>query len=92
MSFIPSSSGPVTFPLMYCRTGAPCTGASAGIVTGVGPASGCVLPAREPGVAPSPFVAAVLRMGVEVRAGVGLAAATKGVGVEVEAGAVEAAS
>ena len=74
--FMPSSRGPVTLELMYWRTGAPCTGASAGIVKPGTPGSGCALVARDP-VPPSPLAAGVgtFRIGVEVRAGVGDAAA-----------------
>ena len=64
--FMPSSRTPVTFPLRYCLIGAPCGGASFGIV---GAGSGCCEVARE--VASLPFK---LREGVPVLAGRGLGA------------------
>ncbi len=76
ITFMPSSSTPVTLVLRYCRTGAPFGGASLGIVK-LG--SGCADAARDPEVdsALSPFTAAAAtlaaawRMGVLVRAGRG---------------------
>jgi hypothetical protein len=72
---MPSKSTPVTFELRYCRAGAPCAGASAGIVeTG----SGCWEAARED--VSGPFSR---RIGVPVRRGAGLgalAALTAGTG------------
>ena len=62
--FMPSSTGPVTLPFKYCLVGAPCGGASLGIVvTG----SGCCDVARL--VTSLPFV---LRLGVPMRGGAGL--------------------
>lgn len=61
-SFIPSNNTPVTLPLRYCLVGAPCGGASFGIV---GAGSGCCEVALE---FTSPFV---FRDGVPILAGAG---------------------
>lgn len=69
-SFIPSITGPVTLLFRYCLVGAPCGGASFGIV---GAGSGCWEAARE--VESWPFV---LREGVPTRGGIGLGAFAMG--------------
>jgi hypothetical protein len=84
----------VTFSLRYFRTGAPCAGASEGIVK---PVSGCADAARELVRSGSPLVVE-LRIGVPTRAGTGdgalpgaARAAAGGIAVCVAAGGVAVA-
>lgn len=74
---MPSSTAPVTLEFRYCLVGAPWGGASGGMVK---PGSGCCDAARE--LASCPLV----RSGVLVRAGAGLAALVVAIGVGAGAG------
>ena len=74
---MPSSTAPVTLEFRYCLVGAPWSGASGGMVK---PGSGCCDAARE--LVSCPLV----RSGVLVRAGAGLAALAVVVGAGAGAG------